>query len=106
MPANGAMWTFKALVPAPMKASLRSARRAVRDRIGAVSKRFARPNLYRMNTPERVGVVYSAPSDMRIDERLFLYAFVRGFCPERALEIGVARGGSAAIITSAMEEVG
>src|SRR5437868_6197930 len=106
MPANGAISSLKAIVPAPVKSSLRGARRALRDRIGIISNRLARPNLYRLNKPERVGVVYSAPSDMRIDERLFLYAMVRGFRPQRALEIGVLRGGSAAIITNALEEVG
>lgn len=97
---------IKALVPAPLRSSLKRARRAVRDGLRAVSRRVSRPNLYSLNSPERVGVVYTAPSDMRIDERIFLYAFVRGFQPERALEIGVLRGGSAAIITNAMQENG
>ena len=41
---------------------------------------------------------------MKIEERLYLYSFIRGFRPERALEIGVLRGGSASIITNAMED--
>lgn len=102
MPANGAMSRIKSLIPGPLKTSLRRAR----DRLGAVSNRLSRPNLYRLTSPERVGVVYSARSGMRIDEKLYLYAFARGFRPERALEIGVGKGGSASIITNAMEEVG
>jgi predicted O-methyltransferase YrrM len=43
---------------------------------------------------------------MRLDERLYLYSFVRGFRPERALEIGVLRGGSGCIIANAMEDNG
>lgn len=104
MPAIAAIGSLKSLVPASVKTSVRHARRVVRDHLRQVSGRLTRPNLYRLDSAERVGVVYSAPSDMRIDERLFLYSFVRGFRPERALEIGVLRGGSAAIITNAMEE--
>ena len=106
MASSGGPSGIKALLPVPVRSSLKQARRAVRDGLRAVGRRMRRPNLYRLDTPERVGVVYTAPSDMRIDERIFLYAFVRGFQPERALEIGVLRGGSAAIITNAMEENG
>jgi len=106
MPATATISNIKALVPVPVRTSLKQARRAIRERVRAVSGRLTRPNLYRLSSAERVGVVYSAPSDMLIDERLYLYAFVRGFRPERALEIGVLRGGSAAIITNAMEECG
>jgi predicted O-methyltransferase YrrM len=106
MPANGAIATIKSLVPMPLRTSLRNAGRAMSARWHAASSRLARSNLYNLKSPERVGVVYSAPSDMLIDERLFLYCFVRGFRPERALEVGVFRGGSAAIIANAMEDIG
>ena len=53
---------------------------------------------------QRVGIAYSAPSDMPIEDKLFLYSIVRAFKPNRALEIGVSRGGSALIITNAMED--
>jgi hypothetical protein len=43
---------------------------------------------------------------MRVDERLYLYSFVRGFRPERALEVGVLNGGSGCIIANAMEDNG
>jgi predicted O-methyltransferase YrrM len=106
MPAKGAIATVKSLVPAPVKTSLNRARKNLRDRLRTVSRRLNRPNLYRLSSPERVGAVYSAQSGMRVDEKIFLYAFVRGFRPERALEIGVGKGGSALITTNAMEENG
>ena len=64
------------------------------------------PRLYRLNTPERVGVVYHQPTDMRATDRIMIYALVRGLRPVRALEIGVRWGGSARIITNAMEDNG
>jgi predicted O-methyltransferase YrrM len=106
MPTHGALSAVKSYVPQPIKTSLNRARKSLRQRLKVVSRRLNRPNLYRLTSPERVGAVYSAHSDMRVDERVFLYAFVRGFRPERALEIGVAEGGSALIITNAMEESG
>ena len=52
------------------------------------------------------GVIYSAPTHLSTPERLFLYTIVRGTIPQRALEIGTALGGSAAIIAAAMEDNG
>ena len=106
MASKGMMPAIKSMLPAKLRTSLGDARRGVRNTFRAARKRIARADLYRLDTPERVGVVFTAPSDMRIDERLFLYSFIRGFKPQRALEIGVARGGSAAIITNAMEDNG
>jgi len=100
------MTAIKSFVPAPVKSSLGSARRMVRERLKKVSRRLTRPNLYRLHSPERVGVAYGVQSEMRVDERLFLYALARGFRPRRALEIGVAKGSSALVITNAMEENG
>jgi predicted O-methyltransferase YrrM len=84
----------------------RSARTYVTAAAAPIARRMRRPNVYRLDTPERVGVVFTAPSDMRVDERLFLYSLVRGFRPERALEIGVLQGGGGAIMANAMEENG
>ena len=103
---GGPISTIKGMVPAPVKTSLNAARKKMRERIQNVSRRLTRPNLYRLSSPERVGAVYSAQSGMRVDEKLFLYGFIRGFRPHRSLEIGVAKGGSALITTNAMEEVG
>jgi predicted O-methyltransferase YrrM len=71
-----------------------------------VSNNLRRPNLFDLTSPERVGVVYNEPSDMCLTDRLMLYALVRGLRPVRALEIGARWGGSARIITNAMEENG
>jgi cephalosporin hydroxylase len=65
-----------------------------------------RPRLYRTRTPERLGVIYTEPSDMCVPDRVMLYALVRGLRPERVLEIGVRWGGGARIISAALEDSG
>ena len=65
---------------------------------------YHRPNLFDVHTPERVGMIYSAPSEMTTTERLFLYSFVRGQRPSRILEIGSRHGGSASIMAAALED--
>jgi len=75
-------------------------------KIQALNSWFHRPDIYRPNTPERLGIVYDAPTHLSVPERLFLYAIVRGTLPQRALEVGTALGGSAAIIAAAMEDNG
>src|SRR5215472_1851586 len=76
------------------------------EKIKGLDQWLRRPDIYRMSTAERLGVVYSAATHLSISERLFLYALVRATCPQRALEIGTALGGSAAIIAAAMEDNG
>ncbi|MCW3998776.1 MAG: class I SAM-dependent methyltransferase [Candidatus Bathyarchaeota archaeon] len=63
-------------------------------------------DIYDFKKPERIGQVFLAPSDMPISDRLFLYSFIRSVKPQRVLEIGVLGGGSALIMTSAMEDNG
>lgn len=65
---------------------------------------FSRPRLYSHASPERFGAIYHEPSDMCLTDRAMLYALVRGLRPARALEIGARWGGSARIITAAMED--
>lgn len=65
---------------------------------------YRRPNLFDAKTPERVGMIFSAPSEMTTTERLFLYSFVRGQRPQRILEIGTRHGGSASIMAAALED--
>lgn len=43
---------------------------------------------------------------MVMPERVLLYAVVAGLAPERVLEIGTFRGGSALIIAAALDDVG
>ena len=68
--------------------------------------KLKRPRLYDIASAERVGCIYREPSDMPITDRIMLYALVRGLRPKTAVEIGVRWGGSARIITNAMEENG
>lgn len=75
-------------------------------KIRAFSAWLRRPNIYRLRTPERLGIIYTAPTHLSTAERLFLYTIVRGTVPPRALEISTALGGSAAIIAAAMEDNG
>lgn len=53
-----------------------------------------------------IEVILDAPTEMTFEERLFLYALVRGTAPRRVLEIGTSQGGSALIFASAMEANG
>jgi predicted O-methyltransferase YrrM len=72
----------------------------------AAANTIGKPNLYDLNTAERVGCIYIEPSDMCATDRLMLYSLVRGLRPKLALEIGVRWGGSARIIANGMEENG
>jgi predicted O-methyltransferase YrrM len=73
-------------------------------KIGILNSRLRCPDVYRAGTPARLDIIYGAPTHLSTPERLILYAIVRGTVPERALEIGTAMGGSAAIIAAAMED--
>ncbi len=72
----------------------------------AIKNRLLKPNLFDLKTSERIGVVYHQPSDMCETDRIMLYALVRGLRPKYAMEIGARWGGSARIITNAMQENG
>jgi predicted O-methyltransferase YrrM len=89
-----------------MRWGIRAAFTRSSAKIKALNAWLRRPDIYRMNTPERLGIVYSAATHLSTPERLFLYAIVRGTLPQRALEIGTALGGSAAIVAAAMEDNG
>jgi predicted O-methyltransferase YrrM len=54
--------------------------------------------------PDGLSTIASAPSEMSMEERLFLYALVRGCAPRRVLEIGTSEGGSALIISAALND--
>ena len=84
----------------------RAAFRPFAAKIKELNTWLRRPDIYRISTPERLGIIYTAPTHLSTPERLFLYAIVRGTLPQRALEIGTALGGSAAIIAAAMEDNG
>jgi predicted O-methyltransferase YrrM len=53
-----------------------------------------------------LAVILDAPTEMSFEERLFLYALVRGSQPQRVLEVGTSQGGSAAIFASALQANG
>ena len=55
---------------------------------------------------ESMDVIVEAPTEMSLDERLFLYSLVRGSAPATVLEIGTSQGGSAAIFAAALEANG
>lgn len=69
-----------------------------------IKNKLGQPDLFNLNTAERIGCAYHEPSDMCATDRLMLYALVRGLRPATALEIGVRWGGSSRIITNAMED--
>ena len=50
-----------------------------------------------------LSVVFDAPAQLSMTERLTLLSLVLGLRPERALEVGSFRGGSAQIIVHAMD---
>jgi predicted O-methyltransferase YrrM len=89
-----------------MRWGIRAAFARFAAKIRVLDAWLRRPDIYQMSTPERLGIVYSAPTHLSTPERLFLYTIVRGTVPQRALEIGTALGGSAAIISAAMEDNG
>jgi len=86
----------------------------LRGRANRIAKEFhyllrntiLRPRVFKLDSLERVGCIYREPSDMGVTDRLLLFALVRGLRPTHALEIGMRWGGSARIITNAMEENG
>jgi len=51
-------------------------------------------------------LVYSVPAWLGECEKTMLYALIRGLEPKRILEIGTYRGGSAAIMASALDDSG
>ena len=73
-----------------------SVRRALRRQAAAVAGDHRLPLL-------DLGFLTGAPTEMSIEERLFLYSLVRGHRPQRVLEIGTSQGGSALIIATALE---
>ncbi len=90
-----------------MGLGLRSKFGQLREEVSILlSNSVGRPSLYRRTTRERVGVIFTEPSDMCVADRALLYALVRGLRPERVLEIGVRWGGGARIISSALEDAG
>lgn len=53
-----------------------------------------------------LNVIYEAPAQMILSERLLLYSLVYGLRPTVGLEIGTAQGGAAMIISAAMDAAG
>jgi predicted O-methyltransferase YrrM len=53
----------------------------------------------------RFDIVYRTPAHMSMAERIVLYSLVIGLRPERSLEIGTHKGGSALIIVAALDDL-
>ncbi len=94
------------LLPQSARRRLRGIVDGAKRRLAESKRRRGRPDVYRLDTGERVGAVFLAETHLSAAERLFMYAIVRGARPKRALEIGSALGGSASIVCAAMEDVG
>lgn len=56
--------------------------------------------------PARFDIVHRAPALMTLSERVLLYGLIVGLRPQRCLEIGTHKGGSAQIIVAAMDDLG
>jgi predicted O-methyltransferase YrrM len=67
---------------------------------------MAEPPVHMSSKPRGMRVIEDAPVWMSVNERLLLYALVLGVRPVRCLEIGTFRGGSALIMTAALDDVG
>ncbi len=76
---------------------------SARWRVGAIGQKL-RPALGLAGA--RVNASFQSPTDMCDTDRIYIYALVRGLRPKRALEIGTRWGGSARIITAAMQDNG
>ena len=61
------MGSLSLMIPPGLRELARKTRRAARRATSGTVQRLKRPNLYRLDTQERVGVVFTAPSDMRVD---------------------------------------
>lgn len=97
---------LKRFVPKFVRRKIRAATAHWAAQVRTIKARLRRPDIYRLGTQERLGIVYNAQTHLSTPERLFLYSIVRGARPQRVLEIGSALGGSAAIIASALEDNG
>jgi predicted O-methyltransferase YrrM len=56
--------------------------------------------------PARFGIIYTTPAHMTAPERVLLYSLILGLHPQRCLEIGTHKGGSALIIGAALDDLG
>jgi predicted O-methyltransferase YrrM len=57
-------------------------------------------------SPRSLPVIVDVGAEMLMPEKVLLYALVFGLKPQRCLEIGTFRGGSAAVICAAMDDNG
>lgn len=73
--------------------------------ISQLRSQLGQPHAHELPKSNQMEIIFDNPSEMTIAERFFLYALVRGIRPKRVLEIGTRHGGSAAIITKAMEDI-
>jgi predicted O-methyltransferase YrrM len=95
-------------LPLPVKQQLRP----IAERVQTAGKRIRRQPVvnqlaesrFKLQLPAGLSTVPYAPSEMSLEERLFLYSLVRGCAPRRVLEVGTSEGGSALIISAALND--
>ena len=87
-----------------MRFGIKSRLTRVRQKTVEHVNNIFRPRM--LGAPENIAVVFREPHDMPIGDRITLYGLIRGLRPARYLEIGVRWGGSARIVTTAMEANG
>jgi predicted O-methyltransferase YrrM len=59
-----------------------------------------------VDPPSGIGRIWGAPAQLTVPERVLLYSLVLGLRPQRVLEIGSYRGGSAVTIVAALDDIG
>jgi predicted O-methyltransferase YrrM len=96
----------RSALPPFMRRALRRLRESLNTKRNVLKRWWNRPYVYSTGTAGRIGAAFRFDTHLSSDERIMLYALVRGLRPERVLEIGTHQGASASIIAAALEDNG